>query len=97
MTVVLVALVISAGLAVAGAWLLLAGRREELTAAALRARERPLPPTPGYRRKRALSVHADDATVPKPATPAAIDIQAAGRARLEVALANARARLSEQP
>jgi hypothetical protein len=34
---------------------------------------------------------------PVPATPGAIDIQAAGRARLEAALERARSRLGEGP
>jgi hypothetical protein len=97
MTVVLVALALSAALAVVGAWLLLTGRREERAALALALRERPSRPLPGrYTRMRALSVHPEDEAMPKPATPAAVDIHAAGRARLEVALAHARARLAQE-
>jgi hypothetical protein len=35
--------------------------------------------------------------LPAPATPAAIDIQAAGRARLEAAVQRARSRLADRP
>jgi hypothetical protein len=97
LTVVLICLIVAIAFAVLGALLLQSGRREERDGGAPVRRRRPTGPRP--RPPEAAPVPrriSPEPAVPAPATVGAVDIQAAGRARLEAALARARARLNEE-